>query len=231
MKAAAVRLLTWNIHRGVAPNGSYDLDRVVALVRRHEPDIVALQEVDSRRSRGAEPAFEYLKQALGEHCVEARAITAEDGDYGHIVISRWPMSGIVLHDISVTGREPRRAIETIVATEHGPLHLVSVHLGLSFRERRRQAAKLAAIANSAPDPTVLCGDFNDWVWRGSVAATLGRELPDRTWHRTFPSWSPMMRLDRVYCRPAGTLLRSWADPSGRAASDHLPVVADIGMGR
>lgn len=226
---AAIRLLTWNIHGGRAPNGSYDLERVVALVRRHEPDIVALQEVDSRRSRSGEPAFDFLKQALGEHCVEARAISAPDGDYGHVVISRWPMTDTVLHDLSITGREPRRAIETIVATEQGPLHMVAVHLGLSFRERRKQAAKLAAIANSAPDPTLLCGDFNDWIWRGDVATTLSRELPDRTWHRTFPSWLPAIRLDRIYCRPAGTLIRSWTDASARAASDHLPVVAEIAI--
>ncbi len=228
---AGIRLLTWNIHGGVAPNWSYDLERVVALVRRHDPDIVALQEVESRRSRSGEPAFDVLKRALGEHCVEARAVSAADGDYGHVVISRWPMSDTVLHDISITGREPRRAIETTVATEHGPLHMVAVHLGLSFRERRKQAATLSAIANSAPETTVVCGDFNDWVWRGAVASALARELPDRTWHRTFPSWLPSIRLDRIHCRPAGTLLRSWTDPSARAASDHLPVVADIAIAR
>jgi endonuclease/exonuclease/phosphatase family metal-dependent hydrolase len=139
------------------------------------------------------------------------------------------MTDTVLHDISMDGCEPRRAIETIVATEHGPLHLVAVHLGLWFGERRRQAAHLAAIANSAPETTVLCGDFNDWVWRGQVNAAISRELPDRTWHRTFPSLLPMIRLDRIYCRPAGALIRSWTDPACRVASDHLPVIADIAV--
>jgi endonuclease/exonuclease/phosphatase family metal-dependent hydrolase len=39
-----------------------------------------------------------------------------------------------------------------------------------------------------------------------------------------------MRLDRVYCRPAGFLLRSFTDAAARAASDHLPVVADLRLG-
>jgi len=226
----SVRILTWNIHKGVGLDGRYDLERIVGLVRRHEPDIVALQEVDSRRASDGGSPFMYLRQALGEHCVEARAITAPDGDYGHIVISRFPLSGTVLHDISVGRHEPRRAIETIVETEHGPLHFVAAHLGLAFGERRRQVGTLAEIARSARQPLVLAGDFNDWVWGGSVNTTLLRELPGRTWHRTFPSFLPAMRLDRVYCRPAAALLRSWTDPQARRASDHLPVIAEIAVG-
>ncbi len=226
----AVRILTWNIHKGVGLDGIYDLERIVGLVRRHEPDIVALQEVDSRRAPDGDSPFSYLRQAFGEHCVEARAITAPDGDYGHVVISRWPLSGTVLHDISVGRREPRRAIETIVETQHGPLHFVAAHLGLAFGERRRQVGLLAEIARSAQHTSVLAGDFNDWVWRGWVNTTLLRELPARTWHRTFPSFLPAMRLDRIYCRPAPALLRSWTDPLARRASDHLPVIAEIAIG-
>jgi endonuclease/exonuclease/phosphatase family metal-dependent hydrolase len=39
-----------------------------------------------------------------------------------------------------------------------------------------------------------------------------------------------MRLDRIYCRPAPALLRSWTDPLARRASDHLPVIAEIAIG-
>jgi endonuclease/exonuclease/phosphatase family metal-dependent hydrolase len=34
-------------------------------------------------------------------------------------------------------------------------------------------------------------------------------------------------LDRIYCRPRHTLIRSWVDPQARHISDHLPVIADI----
>jgi endonuclease/exonuclease/phosphatase family metal-dependent hydrolase len=229
LTASIIRLLTWNIHGGVGRDGRHDLERVVALIKSHAPDVIALQEVDSRRSRQREPAFEFLKQALGEHCVEARAVTAPDGDYGHIVISRWPLAKTCLHDISITGREPRRAIETMVQTEHGPLHLVAVHLGLAFHERRRQARVLAEIANAAPETSVLLGDLNDWIWRGAVNAALLKRFPGRTWHRTFPSFCPLARLDRIYCRPAAALVGSWTDPAARLASDHLPVIAEIAV--
>jgi endonuclease/exonuclease/phosphatase family metal-dependent hydrolase len=223
-----VRIATWNIRGGVGLDGRFDLDRIVALIRRGAPDIVALQEVDSRRGTGTrEHPFVLLRQALGAHSVEARSIIGADGDYGQILISRWPIEAIQIHDISVPGREPRRAIEAEVHAEAGKLRMIATHLGLTFRERQNQTRALIDLARPSPLTTVMAGDFNDWIWRGSVQNSINRVLPGRTWQRTFPSWMPLIRLDRIYCRPREALLRSWTDPSARTASDHLPVFADI----
>src|SRR3546814_4615692 len=143
-----------------------------------------------------------LAAALGSHAAEARTITAPDGYYGHALISRWPLHDVAVHDLSVHRREPRSAIEATVATPYGPLHLAAVHLGLGWRERRAQAAMLAAMAGTARRTTVVFGDFNDWFFFGSVRRALAAVLPARTMHRTFPARRPLFRLDRVYCRPA-----------------------------
>jgi endonuclease/exonuclease/phosphatase family metal-dependent hydrolase len=231
-EAGLLRVLTWNIHRGIGPDGRYDLGRVVELIRRHDPDIVALQEIDSRgRVHGAESPLAFLTGALGRHVAEARTILAADGHYGHALISRWPLSSPLLHDISVSRREPRFAIEATAATAAGPIHLAAVHLGVWIGERKRQARRLAQIADSGAALSVMLGDFNDWPWRGVVRRTLAAALPGRTRHRTFPAWWPLLRLDRVYCRPPQALVRSWTDPAGRRASDHLPVIAEIRMPR
>jgi endonuclease/exonuclease/phosphatase family metal-dependent hydrolase len=37
----------------------------------------------------------------------------------------------------------------------------------------------------------------------------------------------MLKLDRIYCRPATALLSSRVDPEARVISDHLPVIAEI----
>jgi endonuclease/exonuclease/phosphatase family metal-dependent hydrolase len=223
-----VRVCTWNIRGGVGPDGRCDLGRIVALVRRHDPDIVALQEVDSRgRGHGPDAPMAFLTQALGSHVAEARTIVAPDGHYGHALISRWPLSTPILHDISVLRREPRFAIETTAATASGPLHLAAVHLGLKIGERRRQAVQLARIADSGAVTSVMLGDFNDWPWRGVVRRALADALPARTRFRTYPARWPLLMLDRVYCRPPEAMVRSWIDAAGRHASDHLPVLADI----
>lgn len=226
-----VRVMTWNIHGGRAPDHRRDLSRVIATVRQHDPDILALQEVDSRRHKGVqEPAFELLASTLGSHSAEARVLTAPDGDYGHVVISKWPLVQTRLHDISVLRREPRAAIETTADTPFGPLHVVAAHLGLGPLERRKQAALLAALVGSYDARTAVLGDFNDWGWPSFLHRALASTFPERTDFRTFPARLPLLRLDRIYCRPAGTLVRSWTDAGARFASDHLPLMADLCLG-
>lgn len=221
-----VRLLTWNIHGVLGRNPRFDLTRVVELISRWKPDILALQEVDSRRDEAVNP-FDFLQEELGEHGIGARSIVTADGDYGQMLISRWPMNDTAIHDLSFPEREPRRAIASQIETPHGPLRVVATHLGLSIRERRKQADKLIEIAGSGANVTVVMGDFNDWLWVGSVRKSLSRVLPGRTRFRTFPSIFPMLRLDRIYCRPRSAFLDCHIDRNARAISDHLPVIADV----
>ncbi len=226
--SGTVRLMTWNIHGAVGRNPRFDLARVVELISRHKPDIVALQEIDSRRAiAGGGNPFEILQSALGSHGVGAKTITTVDGDYGQALFSRWPMQSSEIRDISFPEREPRRAIRSEIATPAGPLRVIATHLGLSLGERRSQAAALLELMDGAAMTTVMLGDFNDWLWAGSVRKVLARALPGRTRHRTFPSICPLLYLDRIYCRPREALLGGRTDRSARRISDHLPVIADI----
>ncbi|HMJ45533.1 MAG TPA: endonuclease/exonuclease/phosphatase family protein [Pseudolabrys sp.] len=222
-----VRVMTWNIHGALGRNPRFDLGHVVELIRKWNPDIVALQEVDSRRAfaDGVNP-FEFLPGAIGVYGIGARSLTTEDGDYGQMLISRWPMGTHEVRDISFPEREPRRAIRAEVETPFGPLVVVATHLGLSMRERRGQAHGLIELA-AGGGPAIVIGDFNDWFWAGSVRAVLSRSLSGRTRFRTFPARFPLLRLDRIYCRPRAALVASYVDRAARGISDHLPVIADL----
>jgi endonuclease/exonuclease/phosphatase family metal-dependent hydrolase len=224
----AIRVMTWNIHGGIGTDGRRALARITETIARHDPDVVALQEVDSRNRLPSEASpFEVLREAVGEHGIEAKSIVTADGDYGQMLVSRWPFAAHQIHDITVAEREPRRAIEADVLAPAGKLRVVASHFGLAVRERRNQAQRLVQIARQHPLPTVMLGDFNDWLWPGPLWEALKHELPARTRHATFPSWCPVVRLDRIFCWPADTLVQSFVDRSARRASDHLPVVADI----
>ena len=109
-----------------------------------DPDIVALQEVDSRRfAKGVDSPFAVLQQALGTHGIGAKSIVTADGEYGQALISRWPMQATEIRDISYREREPRRAIKTEIETPLGSMRVIATHLGLSIRERRDQAQDAA----------------------------------------------------------------------------------------
>ncbi|MCF8470870.1 MAG: endonuclease/exonuclease/phosphatase family protein [Parvibaculum sp.] len=230
MREHGLRVLSWNVHGGVGPDRRYDFARIVELIRRHNPDVIALQEIDSRGRGGDGPPLSLLREALGEHAAEARTISAPDGHYGHIIVSRFPLSTTRLHDLSFGSREPRCAIATQVETSSGCVRLVTTHLGLSIRERRSQSARLAALARGASGPCIMMGDFNDWFSFGWVRRRLKTVLPWRTRERTFPAWYPLLRLDRVYCSASVRIVKSWTDERASRISDHLPIIADISLG-
>jgi endonuclease/exonuclease/phosphatase family metal-dependent hydrolase len=221
--------MTWNIHGAYGRNKRFDLQRAIALIQRHRPDIVALQEIDSRRPRetGIAEPFGMLQSALGSHAIEAKSITTQDGEYGQALISRWPIRSAEIHDISYQEREPRRAMCGVVMTPHGDLRVLATHLGLSIRERRGQSQALLRLIGAGALPTVVMGDFNDWFWAGSVRKVLSSRMASRTRLATFPSVWPIFRFDRIYCSAEVSLRNARTDRDARIASDHLPVIADV----
>src|SRR3546814_15198198 len=81
------------------------------------------------------------------------------------------------HDISVSGREPRKVMTAYARLPALRLRLVATHFGLSRHERCRQVAALRRIVAAARSaPLLRLGDFNEWLWphrnQGDLASLL-----------------------------------------------------------
>ena len=78
-----MRLMTYNIHKGVGTDRRYRLERVVAVIAAEAPDLICLQEVDRncRRSRhDDQPAL--LAERLGAAAWEYQ-LNAPHGEGGY----------------------------------------------------------------------------------------------------------------------------------------------------
>jgi endonuclease/exonuclease/phosphatase family metal-dependent hydrolase len=225
--ATGLRVLTWNLHGGVGLDGVRDYSRALDCLMGVEADIIALQEIDGRGWQSTVTPFEDFRQRLGFHGIFATAISAPEGDYGQLLLSRWPLIGCCIHDISMPGCEPRRAIAATVQTGFGGILVIATHLGLRLRERRKQAEILCDLAARSDLPTIMMGDFNDWARFQTTRGRLERIMPAFTRQRTYPSRSPIFALDRIYCRPHRLLGTSRVVKTARIISDHLPLVADV----
>jgi len=89
------------------------------------------------------------------------------------------------------------------------LHTICLHLGLFAKWRRQQLQAVSAYIQKhvpANSPLIIAGDFNDWGMRTSRNFADQLALKEVFEHRTgkparsFPSWLPMLRLDRIYVR-------------------------------
>jgi len=223
-----VRIATWNIHGGIGVDGRFDLDRVVTSIAALEADVWALQEVESRatRARGID-SFDVLGAAAGGHAVAARTLCSHEGDYGHVLVGRWPIERVTIHDVSHPGREPRHMIDGRIPGRSEALRVIAVHLDLGRHARRAQLALLRSLIEQDPDePCVVLGDFNT-PRAGTPERILAPLLHPVPSAATFPVRWPILRLDRIWCRPPA-LVRDAVVPRAHAiASDHLPVVAEL----
>ena len=226
-----LRLLTWNLHGFVGSDGVHDPERICRIVREIAPDIAAFQEVDIRGvDADAALTEKTLRNSVGPHGASAWSIAEPGRRYGLMLASRLPLAQADIHDLSVERREPRRAIETRIDHPDLPaLRIVATHLGLAFRERREQHARLHRIIGRDDGvPVAVMGDFNNWIFERRIGGLAGI-MPERTRQRTWPARLPFLPLDRVWLRPAGLLRRSRRYRKHRAASDHLPLVAEIAL--
>jgi endonuclease/exonuclease/phosphatase family metal-dependent hydrolase len=224
-----LRVLSWNVHGFVGRAGKRDAAAVLRAVHQFDADIVALQEIDERfRDAGDSPTFMQLRDAFGPHSAEARTICSPDGDYGHVLMSRWPLTDGELIDLSVRRREPRLAISARVAAPGGTLRVVAAHLGLSARERRHQLAVISQhLAVTDDSAAVVLGDFNDWRRKGSATRELCPPFVEVFSRPSFPAYYPLLPLDRIWCRqPLRAIAAGTADAFAHL-SDHLPVFADL----
>jgi endonuclease/exonuclease/phosphatase family metal-dependent hydrolase len=228
-----VRVVSYNVHSCTGTDGVFSPIRIAEVLAPLDADFVALQEVEDREYDG-KTVSEFLANSLG--LPEAGRTTHKRAgiDYGNFLLSRAPPLETTCHDLAFSQREPRGAIEAKFAIGDRTLRLVATHFGLSMRERRSQLQTIQPfLENSAADLTILCADFNEWLPFSRVHSRLARLLGAAPAVRTFPSRSPVLSLDRVYASPAETLVSSTAVTTvdARAASDHLPVVADFDLAR
>jgi endonuclease/exonuclease/phosphatase family metal-dependent hydrolase len=227
--AGVIRVMTWNVHGLRGSDGRRDPERIAEVIRSCAPDVAGLQEVGApARPGGPERAADHLAQLTGMRLAFGPTLAPNHGfAYGNAVLSRLPIEAVRTYDLSVPGREPRCCIRADVAFPGARAHVFSAHLGLHWRERRRQAAALA-------HPLVLVGDFNSLTQRSAVPRWLRRVLTDCALAAgdaapTFPARFPLLRLDHVYASSALAVLDAHVlrTPLTRVASDHLPVVVDL----
>ena len=230
------RVATYNIHRCRGMDRRVVPSRVADVLKRIEPDVIALQEVVGAGPAGEGQAGE-IGAALGMGWVMASVRQLRRHLFGNVVLSRFPIAHHAQYDLSWRTCEPRACQRADLDVGGGRLvHIYNVHLGTAVLERRYQAPRLAAYVHDRRigGPKILLGDFNEWM-RGLATRTLGSlfESIDIRAHlkrrRTYPGLFPVVHLDHIYYQGHVEVRRVELPRTRQAllASDHLPLVADL----
>ncbi len=226
-----LRIATYNVHSCVGTDRRHDPGRVARVVEELDADFVALQEFRYPADVALEARTPTVLTTLERYDFALGPTRARDEHaFGNVLLSRHPIRDLFRVDLSRHRREPRGALAVTIDVGSAQLHVIATHLGLRFSERRYQVRQLLEhIETRAPEALVVLGDFNDWLPGRSVAHVLDAELGRAARARSFPSWCPVLALDRVWVRPQHMLaaVRAHRSALARRASDHLPVVATL----
>ena len=242
-----LRIITLNVHKGLSQfNRRMVIHELREGLRALSPDLVFLQEVLGLNERHAlrfaawprAPQNEFLAEDRWQHAYGRNAVY-DHGHHGNAVLSRFPIVSALNEDVSDHRFEKRGLLHCEVAVPGWPhnLHCLCVHLSLHERGRRKQLDAIAGrleeiVARGAP--VIVAGDFNDWRQRATAILERGLGMTEVSTSRggraarTFPSFLPLLRLDRIYIRGFEVV----AAQVHRGApwsllSDHLALGADL----
>lgn len=208
-------------------------------IRKHQPDVVALQEADgpSTWSANFNHVISLARQSGLTHAALGRHIGGLQLNYGTALIGH-SLTDAVSHTFSphpplftkgyLSARVPWDGVQG------GEVRVVSVHLDFLRAEvRRDQVNEMVAKLSGADVPLVILGDFNcEWNDGESAVARLADELgldayrPESEGLKTFPSVG--RRLDWILISPRLRFLSYRVEHC--AYTDHDAVIAKVGIG-
>jgi endonuclease/exonuclease/phosphatase family metal-dependent hydrolase len=238
----ALTVMTYNVRQGRDIDGVLDLDRIAAVIRSQDADLVALQEVGRHWSADSDfrdqPAE--LGRLLGMEWVYGANLDrdppkrgAPRRQYGTAILTAWPIvasENILLPRVS-TDNEQRGLLVLDVDVDGTPFRLHNTHLSVSAQDRRLQVeALLAAADDAAAVPHALVGDFNAAPQAPELAPLFARFRD--AWTDcgegdgfTFPANAPTARIDYILVSPELDIAK--VDVPALQGSDHLPLVAEL----
>ena len=230
-----LRFATYNIHKAVGIDRKRDPERILAVLRETRADIIALQEADRRT--GTREAV--LPRAMIDdspwRVVPLAKRARSMGWHGNAILVRRDLAIAECHALDLPTLEPRGAACAVIGGAGGDegkaqFRVIGTHLDLSGLKRRDQVrAMLRFAADHGDIPTVILGDFNQWGHGSGAMREFASGWTMIAPGPSYPSRSPLARLDRIVhcggweCEHASIHHSTLA----AAASDHLPVLADL----
>ncbi|WP_435930197.1 endonuclease/exonuclease/phosphatase family protein [Dryocola sp. BD613] len=250
-KKPHLRVATYNIGKNEVSADIADFSTLNAAIKKIDADIIAIPEIDNKTARSKKiDQLKTLAEANGLHYAFGKALNFDGGEYGLGLLSRYPVAHFQVINLPSGEAEQRVVLLAQIAVPgfDSPVVVMVTHLDW----QKDPAVRLAQVRHildvgigDAPSDfkdiassvKILAGDFNSTSDEQPV-----KELgffwnlvnKDGTDLRSWPAINPAIDIDHIFTFKGqkwnvNKLVIPHDDKSftWSAASDHLPVIADL----
>lgn len=238
-----MRIMSYNVQVGWGKG----IEAVAELIKKYDPDIIAIQEVDIDRKRtGYVDQFKILGDLLGMHGAYACSYSGPEeqganAQYGHALYSKYPITKENVHKLWVRDRtfpgeapwinEPRACLQTVT----NGIRFFSLHFSTVPDIQRKQAEQLAALIKENNDlPLVALGDFNNSYFSDALEPVnfLNNGLAEIEPAYTYPNGHEAYDdIDHILLSSHFKVLGAQVIFDDEGYSDHNPIICDVELNK
>jgi endonuclease/exonuclease/phosphatase family metal-dependent hydrolase len=223
-----IRILSYNIRNARGMDEVVNYDRIAGVIRRIDPDCVALQELDSatERSQG-KVVLDELAKRLGMYASYSSSIDYQGGKYGIGILSK--EKPLRKETVSLPGSEEKRSL---LVVELPGYVMCCTHWSLRQPDRLSSVEVVEeTIRKYTTKPVFLAGDLNATPESPEIAELAKTwEILNDPSRPTFPSDNPRNCIDYIFFKKNSlfriTVLQTCVENESMA-SDHRPVWVDV----
>jgi len=229
-KPVEIKTMTYNIYSA----RKMGIEAIAIVIKKVDPDVVSLQEVERNTAVNPMDFPKELAALTGmKYYYFAHALTLKQGDYGNVILSKYPLQDTQSFHLSVAddGDDIRSLGYARIEKEGKEFYFATTHLGYKLDDatRLKQVGEILSHVKDLKKPIILGGDLNSRPNSQTMPAlqkwfTVACEADACEW--TVPVPKPTYTCDWIIYAPSQAFdvkdyaVQSWADKE----SDHFPVV-------
>jgi len=237
--AFGFKIISYNIRHASPPSQpAINTDTIAAVIRKYQPDFVALQEVDLNTKRSGKTLDEAkeIGRKAGMNAYFAKAIDYSEGEYGVAILSKYQMDSFKVYPLPSANETAERRVLALGFFHINKQSFVfgCTHLDAETSDDSRmiQIKVIDSILSVQRVPVLLAGDLNSEP-TSPVIKYLDRNFVRSCVNNcdlTFPSDLPVKTIDYIACGKSTSckIISQGALPESYP-SDHLPILADLHM--
>lgn len=161
-----LKCITFNMCHGEGLDGKIDVRRQAMLLKKYNPDIIFLQEIDmyTKRAYNKNQLYNFSKYTGLNYRAMGTNIKYKSGFYGDGILSKFPIeySANYLSPLTNPSHEQRGILCNKIPFGNTKINVFSLHMSTHEDERILTSKELLRITSkiNKNEPIIIGGDFN-----------------------------------------------------------------------